>query len=68
MRSHVLWHKGKMLTIWPLRVKKKKNVEEFRAMVAKSNAFRIATIEKENTVLDLTKAITKLEEDLKKLQ
>ena len=47
---------------------KKKNVEEFRAMVAKSNAFRIATIEKENTVLDLTKAITKLEEDLEKLQ
>ena len=37
-------------------------------MVAKSNAFRIAAIEKENTVLDLTKAITKLEEDLKKLQ
>ena len=47
---------------------KKKNVEEFRAMVAKSNAFRIAAIEKENTVLDLTKAITQLEEALKKLQ
>ena len=48
-----------------LECESKTNAKEVMEMVIKSNSFRKTALEKENMVCDLSKAIDKLENELK---